>query len=236
MDLRTDRHPAREPVSPGSHHSSAPSHPTLTPLRRTHPQAKNDLSTIAGCKRILSDAGAQLPAAGDTYDDLLLLAAATVKRQRQTGGRLTNTKVSTEDKVVRAITVAELIRLSSAIEAGTEANKTVGVKGTLSYVPGKLLVKRCGRGGGKLFGCSWQTSNDVCGKCQAPATNEAFHEWLFEFTLQDWDNETVSADVLAVVKGGVLARSPQHALACTTGCPATLRASLEIAYACKACP
>ena len=166
----------------------------------------NDLSTIDGCKRILEDADEEEPADA-TYDDLLLLAAATVKRRRQGGSRLTNGKLATEEKVLRAITVSQFIRLSGAIEAGAHASATVDVQGTLAFLPDKVMVKRCGRGGGKLFGCKKQITNNLCSTCSAHAGDEAYYEWLFELTIQDWDNESVSVDILAVVKGGTRAQT-----------------------------
>ena len=169
----------------------------------------NDLSTIDGCKRILEDADEEEPADA-TYDDLLLLAAATVKRRRQGGSRLTNSKLATEEKVLRAITVSQFIRLSGAIEAGAHASATVDVQGTLAFLPDKVMVKRCGRGGGKLFGCKKQITSNLCSTCSAHAGDEAYYEWLFELTIQDWDNESVSVDILAVVKGGTRAQTLAH--------------------------
>ena len=108
----------------------------------TQAQAINDLSTVAGCKRILHDAGDECD--GDDYDELLLSAAGTIKRQRQHGTRLVERKPATEQKVVRYVPVSEFIRVSNAIEAGQESNKTLDVKVLISFLPAKLLVKRCG--------------------------------------------------------------------------------------------
>ena len=166
----------------------------------TQAQAINDLSTVAGCKRILQDAGEEFD--GDDYDELLLSAAGTIKRQRQHGTRLVDRKPATEQKVMRSVPVSEFIRVSNAIEAGQESNKTLDVKVLISFLPAKLLVKRCGRGGGKLFGCKKQMNGDYCNKCMSSASFESYFEWLFEVTVQDWDNEGVTSDILAVVKGG----------------------------------
>ena len=173
-------------------------HAANVPL--TQAQAANDLSTVAGCKRILHAAGEECD--GDDYDELLLSAAGTIKRQRQHGTRLVARKAATEQKVERAVPVCEFIRVSNAIEAGQESNKTLDVKAVLSFLPSKLLVKRCGRGGGKMFGCKKQMNSDYCNTCMSSTTFESYFEWLFEFTVQDWDNEAVTSDILAVVKGG----------------------------------
>ena len=169
-------------------------------VRLTQAQAANDLSTVAGCKRILHAAGEECD--GDDYDELLLSAAGTIKRQRQHGTRRVARKAATEQKVERAVPVCEFIRVSNAIEAGQESNKTLDVKAVLSLLPSKLLVKRCGRGGGKMFGCKKQMNSDYCNTCMSSTTFESYYEWLFEFTVQDWDNEAVTSDILAVVKGG----------------------------------
>ena len=174
----------------------------------TQAQEINDLSTVAGCKRILYDAGEEVDC--DDYNELLLSAAGTIKRKRQHGTRLVQHKAATEQKVVRSVPVSEFIRVSNAIEAGLESNKTLDVKAVLSFLPSKLLVKRCGRGGGKLFGCKKQLTGEYCNSCMSSATFESYFEWLFEFTVQDWENESVTSDILAVVKGGARNQPTPH--------------------------
>ena len=45
-------------------------------------------------------------------------------------------------------------------------------------------------------------NGDYCNSCMSSATFESYFEWLFELTVQDWDNESVTSDILAVLKGG----------------------------------